>query len=72
MALLKYLIQDCDSKHRKLLESITYGVGLMNLLFSNFTDFQLLKYNEFNAHEQVFNAIESITEVIRIQNIAAR
>ena len=60
LALLKHLTENCDARHRMLLESITYGVGLMNLFFSNFTDFQLLKFNEFNAHKQVFNAIESL------------
>ena len=43
----------------------------MNLHVSNFTDFQLLKYNEFKAYEQVFNIEDSIKDVIKLQTIAA-
>ena len=44
----------------------------MNLHVSNFTDFQLLKYDEFKAYEQVFNIEDSIKDVIKLQNIAAK
>lgn len=60
------LIESCDEKHREALEAIQHATNLMHLHVSNFTDFQLIKYDAFAAEDKVLSPSESIKSVIKM------
>ena len=64
--LSKQLIENCQESQRETLQAIQFATCLMQLLVTNLTSFQHLKYGKVVVQEKLFEAKEAIMEIIAI------
>ena len=70
--LSKQLIETCQESQRETLQAIQFSTCLMQLLVSNLTSFQHLKYGRVEVQEKCFDAREAIMEIMAILMVQAR
>ena len=70
----KQLIELQDSAKKseiEMLQAIQFGTNLMHLHVSNLSDFKLLKYGAFVAHDKVFDCVDTINDLIKSYSFEA-
>ena len=70
--LSKQLIENCQESQRETLQAIQLAACLMQLLITNLTSFQHLKYGRVVVQEKFFEAKEVIMEIIEILDAQAK
>ena len=71
LTMSNYLIQNCEEKHREMLETIKFCTKIMHLHVSNLVNFQLLKYDAFVVQEKILNTVDEIKDAVRTLSVAA-